>query len=1602
MYFGKILEYLYTTAKKTYGFYNGRLDKKHFYKTNVQLPYAPVWTLEDMIAQAAKKNIKIKYTTVYKDIKIQEQDFVKINRKKPTAVSKASSSEVAKNGRLYNKVKWYPTTITKYNPLPGFNIFGTGLCIKLKNNNDRIINFIKANGADYGWSWCSNIPTTDPDFQNILVYSAGKNKPNKYRDRTSEYPILGFRPNRDNVNLLGYNPATHKSVWVPVMKSVIVPSGPNSTELVRVDTGAGRYKIVEHPKPTIKATTTTRIYVDAKNNDSPAKIAATGVTFPSSRFFGSTKKNNKGIKVLVLNNTERSGYAAAVSNILKNIGFIGSRAISCVVSDFNIAYGGTTVETTRIGELHRGIWGSAGIRRTLLAKTDHSYYSSNILSEAKVVDAINTKEFMEYVTIPEFTQFQNPFVFPTLRNWKEHVTAVFVRKDISSQIGDNFVDIIKYIERDSSLYVIPASQTSVLIKSNIDIQKVEVSNISNPKLYDYMTNGKSIVFDLQFANYCITRGYYKLINNKKLTKQIYGTVEIDPTGAKAQLDNYGRRIFHPGTANHLFNFLEFTKIKPWPKGYPTLDGSPTSNWALAERTPVAGDHFDSFLTSAGKKEYRSLSKIFVALKLKYQVIEPADIIVNLDTNWNNVTTNQTILNKLKFNQTIVKTVQSSNTVVVKPTLSTLPPLPATKATATTIRRVKSRTIRKATSSTTSATTSTTMPSKATTTTTTAPKSTTTSLAPKSSTTLVPPKYVRPDSIDFISDQAVSALKVSEEKKYKITNDIVPVIVGDSIALGIAQRFEVKYPNTNTRATGQKDRILAYPPSTLGQRDLQNRIINRLWDGENQALGRNMVQVKEAFKGAVAYMKEESFSKNAVYVISTGAANIIDKPALRNTIEVTLGEMLQFTKTPGAFERIGIIYFIGISNQQNQKSIDENIYDFNTALSSLCDSSNGKYVFLGGFNAPGDSVHPPDYNKIVDDLIERILKFIPPEAIPIPSTTTLPPKALPINPSTTTTTTVPPEGYLPYIGILPGYAPWATTTITTTVPVVTKKYPRRKPKDRQRVGPVITPIQTTTTTVAPDGTSTTTTVTRPTTTTTTTTPSTTTTVAPDGTSTTTTVAPNGTTTTTVVVPPTTTPPTTTPPTTTPPTTTPPTTVPVITVPPTTVPPTTVPSPGGGRVSPPVTILEPKLESYSVISVTPENDNQRVNVDVRVELEFDVPIIKGSGYIFFYKKNTSKALAKIYVYSSEVTFVNRNTIRITPRNILTYDTGVSVIINPNVFRSTLGKSWSGNVGKWNDITFTTIKNPNLPQQPDPVESDDPLGDPPKVTVPVPGDRNIDVSIRTNDGLWQKDDQSVGMNFKALKQNVSIVETNPNTSWVLQFNVLSDYGAVKNIGRIGLERDAPKCAGGTDASAVCFFTMYGAMKTLPDATFKKNRKAPCENKILDRGPGLSLRNKLIWRQGDSFEFRVSFSLTQIQEYNVTHKCLSTQRPSTVNISDTIYETDTDKIYMWDGLVWFEIAASTLNISQGRVFENPNTFVVNGNWWNASVWNKTVKRTYPLGNIFVPLDYSIIDAERNYVKYSGPESQKRTKSERQSFARFIAPVGFAADGVRGVYKSR
>jgi len=363
----------------------------------------------------------------------------------------------------------------------------------------------------------------------------------------------------------------------------------------------------------------------------------------------------------------------------------------------------------------------------------------------------------------------------------ENFTTVFIKKDIFLKIGDNFVDTIKYIEKDSSIIDVP-KQGDAIAQSNINIKKVEVSNSSHPKLYDYMTNGKSVVFDLDFAKYCLLRGYYKLINNNKLNKEIYGTVEIDPTQAKNQVDRYGAQIRDSQIANNLFNFLDFTTIKPWPTTYPTLDGSPSSNWALAERAPIAGDHFDSSLTPTGKKEYRNLSKIFVPVKLKYQIIEPADIIVNIDLNWGGVTSNNSLLSRLKVSETVVKTIQSSSTAVVTPSSPirpSLPPAPTTSSTAPS--------------------TTTTLPK---TTTTTVPRSTTTSVPPKSNTKKPPAKFIPPpDRIDRVADAVATTI-----------SNKTPVIIGDSIAFGIALRYDNQKVSANTQRLTQPSIIENIPES----------------------------------------------------------------------------------------------------------------------------------------------------------------------------------------------------------------------------------------------------------------------------------------------------------------------------------------------------------------------------------------------------------------------------------------------------------------------------------------------------------------------------------------------------------------------------------------------------------------------------------------------------------------------------------------------------------------------------------------------------------------------------------------------------------------------
>lgn len=751
-----------------------------------------------------------------------------------------------------------------------------------------------------------------------------------------------------------------------------------------------------------------------------------------------------------------------------------------------------------------------------------------------------------------------------------------------------------------------------------------------------------------------------------------------------------------------------------------------------------------------------------------------------------------------------------------------------------------------------------------------------------------------------------------------------------------------------------------------------------------------------------------YEENNIFVISTGAANEISSITNADYIKRKVGELFQLIKTYP--RRVALVYLIGISNQQNQKSIENLKFDFNTYLSNLCANNASKFVFLGGFAAPSDGVHPPNYNAIVSDLINRI------DALGknvVPSTTTIPASTTTIPSTTTSTTTVLPNGST------------TSTTSTTVLPngststtVTRYNPPYIRPPD-QRDAPKYAPPPTVVTT--------------------------TTTTLPNASVTTTTVLSNGTTTSTTISPPVTPSSSTTVPTTVPTSTT----IPVKVVP---TPKITYPDQRDGpQYAPPVpSVPEPKLVSYEITSFTADSDPSKVNIDVRLTLKFDQPIqvnrgtmhqING-GTINFVKKNTTKALARIDVTSSEISFPDSNTMAITPKNVMPYDTEISVTIAANIIKSQSGKSWPGNFGSnANQILFITIVDPTIvppvvipvvppigvPAKPKPVPKpvpkpglpispikpvipEVPIITPPNETITNPRDEDIVISdpvenektLQSNDGMWKREYLFSETKFNAINQNMKVTRFAPHTSWVLQFNMLDNAGVIKNIGRIGLERNAPKCIGDPNSPSVCFFSIYGGIKTLPDSAVDRYRQSPCEVKVADHGPGMSLRNKLIWRPEDIFSFRVTFSLLQEQEYIVTSKCLSTSRPINPAFSDTIYETDTDRIYMWNGLQWFLIASATLNIIQGRTFENINTFIINGIWWSGLVWNKTLRRAYPLGNIFVPTDYTNIDAIKNFVKYSGPESEKSNTAERKASAKFNAPIGFSLDGMKGVYKAK
>lgn len=1235
------------------------------------------------------------------------------------------------------------------------------------------------------------------------------------------------------------------------------------------------------------------------------------------------------------------------------------------------------------------IWGDKGIEDLINRKSSHHRGLEGVL-----VEAFNYDQFNRYV--PSMPEPRDHSILPAVTSI---YNSVYFREEISKDTQQKFISLLKTIERQGSLTV----------ENQIIIDEYRVSRSSNPGLYDYMVKGKTETFSLEWALYCLKRGHWKRINNKRLNRGVYGYVELSPEAKNHFITGVG------------YDEIYFD-IKPWPKGFPTLDGKAASNWALGMRKTTFAEWQD-VLNNKEKSEYWGLSFILVPIRLTYETLEPADIIIDLRKNWGGVTTNSAIINQLSKNPLTPIIVGTSKTVPSTSTtlLPALPPVPITAPNQ---------------GSSTTSTTSTTIP-KATTTTTIPKKSTTTTVAPKSTTTTVAPKIVFPDQRDGLSPTTT----ITRPNVTTITNK-VPIIVGDSIAKGLSDRYDFLNPGVETSqvvpnvfvySNGEKN-IYACEDETLFPGDLNS--IFCVWNGYHQNTGDDTHEVWSRLYNVLQYIDQKDKQlNNRILWLSTGASNQIkEADDVKHVLELI--EVFQFStiKTFRDKKKIALVYVMGISKQLNDKY--PGTY-FNLKLEMLCKKYG--YIFVGDFDAPGDGIHPRDYVGIVDGLITKI----PTAPINIPPTPSTTPTTVPIGTTTTSlpssTTTV--TKYIPAApGARPGAGaagigaprPIATTTTSTTTPRATTT--------------TTLPAQQSTTTIVknPNGSITTTTIVFP--------PkipvlppyipSTSTTVAPNGTSTTTTVVANGVTTTTVVTPSTTTAPANGSP-----SSTIVTTVPVTTVP---IPKITIPDQRDG-VAPPTTTIplaptvpEPKFLSYSVTSLTPENDNKKVNIDVKLTLEFDLSMVRGSGSIFFYKKNTSKALAKIDIFSSEVSFLDYNSITITPKNVLPYNTDISVMIGAHVLKSSAGKSWAGNAGKWDSITFTTIPDPNtpappvapapsptpapkpkptkpkpvnpnptpgvVPSKPAPVIPGNPDVTPPNETVQPPTDSLIvindpvknETTLQSNDGLWARDAEFAGTKFKSLKQDLIISQIASHTSWILEFNISDDAGVVKNIGKIGLERDAPKCTGETESLAVCFFSMYGGMKSIPELAVDRYRQAPCENRVTDHGPGLSLRNKLIWRNGDSFEFRVSLSESQTQEYNVTYKCLSTERPVAPGFSETIYETDTDKIYMWNGLEWFQIASATLNIAQAAIFENPNTFIINGNWWYGMVWNKTLRRTYPLGKIFVPSDYLNIDATRNYVRYSGPESEKTNVKERKASAKFITPIGFSLDGARGVYKSQ
>ena len=1575
LYFGELLKYLYTSSGKSYGAYNGTLPEKYFYKPSIKLPFAPAWTLEGMVAAAKKQGITIEYATVYKTLAVQEQEFRAKNSKTPTNVSKTSTILEVKNGRTYAGVKWYPTTITSYNPLPGFNIFGTGLCIKIKNNNDKIINFIKTNGADYGWSWCSNVPTTEPDFQNILVYSAGMSKPLKYRDRTIQ-EVDDFKPIKPPVGAPGPGQI---QIWVPDKRdqgkggNTITVTDPETGRVFETpsiipggDSAPGHWEIV--PIPKTKITTVT-----------PVKPIG------SSPWDNNIVNTINGPATLVVNTTGITGYAGTVADTLRYIGIRGPAIVTKK----------TIVRTDSIGEQPTGevtqvrlenyIW---GFRKEILNKYNNTLYPENLkasivglentsggraVERLQNVNAINYSDLMQYkdqkiVNNPLNIEKYDPGNPP-------YKSIIYHLPEYKTYVEKNFVALLDKL--NGRLIATP----SLGIEQRDSLYSYSIKPAPNA-LADVMKNGKIVILDnLDYA-------YQKLLTREFTFNNSYYSIKPGSTFP-----------FVASVRGSSGSVDAFSSIEKWPSGMATPDNKPANYWARVVR----------------------LDKKVYPLKLSVTTISPFNImfILGIETTLEATTIRPIIFDSKKkisgyLDIKILEERQKIDEILRNPNIrkdilvtTTVPSSP--------IITVPEK-----------PTPSITIP-RPTTTTSTVPQSTTTSTLPNSTTTTVPAKAIPFRPADRY-DPTITT--IAPPNVTTITNKI-PIIIGDSIALGLSDRYDSLNPGVETSqvlpnvfhndpAACQNE---TYFPKSSGLYS-----VFCAWDGYHYRVGDNMDAVGRRINNVLKYidLKEKQLNSRILW-LSTGASNQIKQASDVAGALVKVKTQFDQIKVYKDRKKIALVYVMGVSKQLNDKYPGTN---FNLNLEAQCKKYG--YIFVGDFDASNDpaKIHPPSYIDIVDGLINSI----PTAPINVPPG------------SSTTSTTI-------QIGTTTTSLPSSPTTVTTYIPAAPGARPGAgaagigapRPPQRPTTSTTTTPQSTTTVTTNPDGSIVTTTTVFP--------PrdkvrpdnpqynpSTSTTVAPDGTSSTTTVVSNGVTTTTIVTPSTTTPPANGSP-----SSTVVTTVPVTTGP---APKITLPDQRDGA-APPITIIpvgptvpEPKFLSYSVTSLTPENDNQRVNIDVKLTLNFDLSMVRNRGSIFFYKKNTTKALAKIDIFSSEVSFLDYNSISITPKNVLPYNTEISVMIGAHILKSSAGKSWAGNAGQWDSITFTTIPDPNTPappvvaepspgpkpkpekpkpvnpnpapgdapSKPDPVIPGNPELTPPNETVQQPIDSVIvindpvknETTLQSNDGLWTRNGDFVETKFKSLKQDLIISQIASHTSWVLEFNISDDAGVVKNIGRIGLETDVPKCVGDIESPTVCFFSMYGGLKTIAELAVDRYRQAPCENRVTDHGPGLSLRNKLIWRNGDSFEFRVSLSESQTQEYNVTYKCLSTARPVAPGFSETIYETDTDKIYMWNGLEWFQIASATLNIAQAAIFDNPNTFIINGNWWYGMVWNKTLRRTYPLGKIFVPSDYLNIDATKNYVRYSGPESEKTNVKERKASAKFITPVGFSLDGARGVYKSK